>query len=104
MKYAYCTFKELFDHHIQYAYEPQYGCHLDTIEYNIHGVESTQAATFHKLTIYDIGWLEYKGHWEEYDPRLWPKVKALAEMLIETEAEKVLFKAKKNSPESVEES
>jgi hypothetical protein len=88
MKYTYNTFKELFDSHIQYAYEGQYGCytHSDPMRGN--------GATFHKLSIYENGKIEYKGHWEEYDPRLWPKVKLLVEMLQETPAEKVLFKAK----------
>ncbi len=101
MTYTYNTFKELFDYHIQYAYDHQYGAYLSKIEYEVQDITATEAATFHKLTIYDIGWLEYKGHWEEYDPRLWAKVKQLVEMLQETKAEKLLFTAKKNSlPES----
>ena len=94
MKYDYNTFKDLFDGHIHYAYEGQYGAYLDKIEDTVQGEVCVEAATFHKLTIFDIGWLEYKGQYQTYDPRLWPKVKLLAEMLQETPAEKILFKAK----------
>lgn len=87
MKYDYNTFKELFDSHIHYAYEGQYGVHK-------HESNGTKAITFHKLTVWEHGHLEYKGHWETYDPRLWPKVKALAKLLTETKAEKILFKKK----------
>lgn len=92
MKTKYTTFKELFDTHIQYAYEPQYGCYIDTANYTTHDKGSTTYANFHKLTIFNNGWLEYKGYWEEYDVRLWPKVKTLVEMLQETPAEKLLYK------------
>ena len=101
-KYNYNTFKELFDYHIQYAYEGQYGCSLSVIKYEVHNLKPTEAATFHKLTIYDIGWLEYKGHWEQYDERLWPKVKQLVELLQETAAEKVLY-GRKSSPDETQE-
>jgi len=87
MKYNYNTFKELFDSHIHYAYEGQYGAHLDDDSY------TCEYAVFHKLYINSDGTLNYKGHVETYDPRLWPKVKALVEMLQETPAEKILFKA-----------
>lgn len=97
-KYDYNTFKELFDHHIQYAYEPQYGC-----RYYQHYIADVVVAEFHKLTICDDGTLNYKGNVETYDPRLWPKVKQLVEMLQETPAEKILFKPEnKKSPEPEE--
>ena len=83
-KYNYMTFKDLFGW-ITYAYEDKYGCsigkHSDGREY----------ANFYKLTILSDGSCEYKGSYETYDPRLWPKVKQLVEMLQETKAEKVLY-------------
>lgn len=92
-KYNYNTFKELFDTHIQYAYEPQYGCYIDhesRSHRSLYG-EDSEVAVFHKLTIYSTGFLDYKGHEETYDPRLWPKVVQLVELLTETPAEKVLY-------------
>lgn len=86
-RYDYNTFKELFDAHIHYAYEPQYGCDVDDLDYG--GVEY---AHFHKLCLNADGTGSYKTDHFTYDPRLWPKVKLLVEMLTETTAEKVLFK------------
>jgi hypothetical protein len=86
-KYDYNTFKELFDSHILYAYEPQYGCKIHQ-----HYIADVALAEFHKLSIYDDGTLNYKGHTETYDPRLWPKVVQLVELLQETPAEKILYK------------
>jgi len=91
MKYDYNTFKELFDAHIQYSYEGQYGCALGKGHWKS-GIAGVEYATFYKLTIYSNGDLEYKGDHSTYDPRLWSKVKLLAELLIETPAEKILFK------------
>lgn len=98
MKYNYNTFKELFDHHINYAYESRYGVEIDS-GYPLSGIRGIEYVSFYKLTIYSNGELEYKGRYETYDPRLWPKVLALAKSLHETEAEKILFRAKKNSPD-----
>ena len=89
-KYNYNTFKELFDSHIQYAYEGQYGCKVYQ-----HYIADVAVAQFHKLYIYDDGTLNYKGHMENYDPRLWPKIVQLVELLQETTAEKILFKPEK---------
>lgn len=90
INYDYNTFKELFDSHIHYAYEGQYGAHfgqVDSLSLDL----NVEYVSFHKLTIFATGKLEYKGHWETYDPRLWPNVKALGEMLTETRAEKILY-------------
>lgn len=96
MSYDYNTFKELFDHHIQYSYEPQYGVVFSKGVLNSIRIEYI---TFYKLTIFSNGELEYKGNVETYDPRLWDKVKLLAEMLQETTAEKILYKPEnKKSP------
>jgi hypothetical protein len=98
-KHDYNTFKELFDIEIHYAYEPNYppvfgvGCS----PYYDNTIVDDLYVTFHKLTIYSSGYLEYKGNYQTYDPRLWPKVKAFAEMLIETKAEKILLKKKKRA-------
>jgi hypothetical protein len=81
MKYDYNTFKELFDQEIHYAYESQYGVRIEK-----------DCIIFHKLTLYKDGTLEYKGQYSTFDSRLWSKVKILAELLIETPAEKILFK------------
>ena len=99
MKYDYNTFKELFDSHINYAYEPQYGCRLDNEDGQFH----MWYAEFYKLTIYENGTLDYKGNTETYNPILWPKVKLLVEMLQETKAEKILLKNKKGSEHHTEE-
>jgi len=86
MKYDYNTFKQLFDSHIHYAYEHKHGCSIgDDSHY-------CEYAVFHKLYINSDGILNYKGNVETYDPRLWPKVKLLVEILTETPAEKILFK------------
>ena len=98
-KYDYNTFKELFDNEIHYAYEGQYGCDIDDIDYG--GVEY---AHFYKLCLNADGTGSYKTDRFTFDPRLWPKVKALVELLQETDAEKILFKAKKNGPTDHEES
>lgn len=90
MAYNYNTFKELFDGEIHYAYEAQYGVHIHYIHKS--DGSKAKAVTFHKLTVFDSGNIEYKGQYTTYDPRLWPQVLALAEMLIETKAEKVLYK------------
>lgn len=90
-KYDYNTFKELFDHHIQYAYEPQYGVRKNTTTYGNLAVE-IEYYSFYKLSLFPNGRLEYKGNWETFDPRLWPKIEAFAESLIETKAEKILYK------------
>lgn len=86
-KYDYNTFKELFDHHISYAYESQYGAYIRQIS----SLSDVAYVSFHKLNIFANGKLEYKGNWETYDPRLWKKVLTLAKLLIETKAEKVLY-------------
>lgn len=96
MKYDYNTFKELFDAEIQYAYEGQYGVHIGTNVYHPHNKgEKVEYITFYKLTIFSDGTLEYKGHYQTYNPRLWKKIKQFAKMLIETKAEKVLYGLKK---------
>ena len=87
MKYDYNTFKELFDAHIHYAYESQYGCSLDTEDHDV------EYAAFYKLYLNSDGTGAYKEDRFTFDPRLWPKIKLLVEMLTETPAEKILFKA-----------
>jgi hypothetical protein len=87
-RYDYNTFKELFDSHIQYAYEGQYGCSLGTEDHNV------EYAEFYKLYLNSEGTGQYKVDNFTFDPRLWPQVKLLAEMLTETPAEKILFKVK----------
>lgn len=84
--YDYNTFKELFDHEIHYAYESQYGAYLSSTAIGL------EYAIFYKLTIFSDGELEYKGRVSTYDPKLWPKVKALVESIQETTAEKILYK------------
>jgi hypothetical protein len=86
MKYDYNTFKELFDAHIHYAYEGQYGCSLDTEDHVV------ECAAFYKLYLNSDGTGQYKTEHFTFDPRLWPKVKLLVELLTETPAEKILFK------------
>jgi len=91
--YDYNTFKELFDSQIHYAYEGPYGVHIGNV--NSVGIDmDVQFVSFYKLTVFSNGTLEYKGHWNSYDPKLWPKVLALGEMLHETKAEKVLYAKK----------
>lgn len=85
MKYTYNTFKELFDSHIQYAYEGQYGASIEEDGGKL------EVAIFHKLYLDSEGDGQYKTDHFTFDPRLWPKVKALVEMLQETPAEKILF-------------
>lgn len=91
-KYDYVTFKELYDAEISYAYEPQYGVIKNTTTYGNLATE-IEYYTFHKLSLFPIGKGEYKGNWFTFDPRLWSKIQNLAESLIETDAEKVLYKA-----------
>lgn len=95
--YDYNTFKELFDSEIHYAYEGKYGVYIGTVD-SVQMDVDVEFVTFYKLTVFANGNIEYKGQWNTYDPRLWPKVKALGEMLNETKAEKVLY-AKKISTE-----
>ena len=85
MKYTYNTFKELFNE-IHYAYEDQYGCEVYKGQNN-----TIEVITFHKLTLFDNGTINYKGQVETFDPRLWRYVVALAKMLQETKAEKILY-------------
>lgn len=91
--YDYTTFKQLFDSQIHYAYEGPYGVHIGYV--GSVGMDMTvHYVSFYKLTVFANGTLEYKGQWNTYDPKLWPKVLALGEMLEETKAEKVLYARK----------
>ena len=90
MKYDYNTFKELFDAHIHYAYEPKYGCAIDNDEY------PCEYAVFHKLYLNSDGTGSYKTDGFTFDPRLWRKVKAFCKLLEETPAEKILFTTKRD--------
>lgn len=94
MKYDYNTFKQLFDSHIQYSYEGRHACYLDTGDIGEDGLYQ-ECAIFYKLYIYSNGTLNYKGNVQTYNPKLWPKVKALVKMLKETKAEKILFQSNK---------
>ena len=91
--YDYNTFKELFDGQIHYAYEGPYGVDFGAVDF-VQDDLNVQYVSFHKLTVFASGLLEYKGQWSTYDPRLWPKVLAFGEMLHETKAEKVLYAKK----------
>ena len=94
-KYTFTTFKDLYDNWICYAYESQHGAFLGSTAIGL------EYAMINKLTIYSDGGIEYKGHYDTYDPRLWPKVKALVELLQETKAEKILFSLEnKKSPQT----
>lgn len=78
--YDYNTFKKLFDDHIHYAYEPQYGV-----------TKTTNYIIFYKLTLYPSGKGNYKQQWFTFNPKIWKQIEAFADLLKETQAEKLLY-------------
>ena len=68
---------------IGYAYERQYPPH-------IHYSDGKKYVTFHKLTICDEGWIEYKGQYTNFNKADYWKVEMIAK-LFEVGAGDVLF-------------
>ena len=80
----YDLFYDLFYQEIAYAAEAQYPPRI----YEQDGYEYIE---FYKLALCETGIGSYKTSQFTFAPHLWPKIKRLAEMLIETPAEKVLY-------------
>lgn len=78
------TFSEVFDQ-IGYAHESQYPCYLD--------YEKDGSASFnvYKLTISSKGYMEYKGQYTKYDPKLWPRIELLAKVMVDDPTIRLLY-------------
>jgi len=89
--YHYDSFFDLFHNEITYAAEANYPPYMYT-----HG--GYEYVRFYRLTLCSKGLGSYKTSQFTFSIHIWPKIKKLAEMLIETPAEKVLYgKPKKES-------
>lgn len=85
-KYDYSTFEEVFSQ-IGYAFEYQYPCYL---EYD--SERGVSLFSIYKLTIISDGRMEYKGNYETYDPKLWPRIELLAKVMTNDPMINLLYK------------
>lgn len=90
-KYDYPTWNALFSE-ISYAHESQYSPHFGVGARTIEGIVTNEEyITFHKLTLYSSGELEYKGQWSTFNPKLWPRVKLLYKLFEKDKTIDVLY-------------
>lgn len=77
-KYNYTDFKELFHDHIAWSFDSRYPVRffiVPTLEGHIEGI------SFYKLELRADGQGSYKDDYFTFDPKLWIKIKAQAELL-----------------------
>ena len=87
-KYTHPTFRDIFDE-IMYDWDRPYNLVIHKVRQS--DKTYTEYAYVNKLYIYPDGKMQYKMQSFTYPKHLWTKVKKLAILLEETDAEKVLY-------------
>lgn len=89
-KYTHPTFRHIFNE-IMYDWDSYYTLKVQKHNDVRNGNRIKEYACVNKLYIYPDGTMQYKIETYTYPKHLWTKVKILARLLEETDAEKVLY-------------